>query len=426
MAIFGCAKRLGWLVAAMLAAGLAAGSAAGCGDDDASSDAADSGSGGSGGGGSQTDSGTSDASVGTDADVDETDASTSACDAEIPDTWDGADFDTNAADQLALRGRLQALNTRMQEAEVADPPATTVGDLETLFEDGDPSVSDAMTTTYAAVTAQVFASFVAAVGSTLDPAASWDPSPANDDVGGRLCGPSGDATSGCWLMSAGGVDLRQIFEKGAFQAAMYNQAQALASSNVTPATIDQIAALFGANADLDIDGTNVHAANYAKGVGFYGTIRTHLIAAKAYAQAGDDCATELDDELSALLAAWEQSQFARFVYYANRALERFSSGTATEAENAEALHWLGEGLGLVWGFEGLPADSRIATDAQIEEILMLMKLPSIPMAKLYEFRVGNVEDLEDIEESFELIQDIYDFTDTQMNDQFRVHPTTPG
>lgn len=439
---------------------------AACSDDSASSDGADSGAdhggtGGTGGGGSGGDSGAGGAggasgsggvggtsgsggsggTGGTDSGVDASleddagspdaggdagDAGPVACEAVVPTTWDGTAFDTNAAVELGLRTRIGALNTRMQSAEVEVPPATTVTDFQTLFVDGDPSPRDAMTASFRSVVDHVFDRFVLAVGSTLDPSVSWNPTPASNDVGGRLCGPSGTPTSGCWLMTAGGVDLRQIFSKGVHGAALYHQARLLAAGAVTPAVVDRIGALFGANSALDINGTNSYAADYAKQMGFYATMRGHFIAAKAYAQEGASCADELDQELAALFATWERSQFARFVYYANRALVLFSSGTATEAQNAEALHWLGEGVGLVWGFEGLPSDTRIVSDAQIDQLRMLMKLTSIATASVYEFRVGNIGDLEDIEAAFDLVQAVYGFTDAQVNGQFRVHPTTPG
>jgi hypothetical protein len=354
---------------------------------------------------------------------DDDDAGVSACNAQIPSAWDGSDFDTNAAIELALRGRLQALNERMTQAEAETelPAQTRSEDLLALFDDGDPSLRDAMTSAYASVSDHIFDLFVAAVGVTLDPEVTWAPTPAASDTGGRLCGPSA-----CWIMSAGGADLRQVFEKGAYQAVMYNRAQQLAAGTVTPATIDRIAALFGANAALDVDGSNVHAANYAKGIGFYGTIRGHLIAAKAYAQAGSRCADELQDELSEFFEAWEQSQMARFVYYANRAHIRFGTPGTTEEEHAEALHWLGEGLGLVYGFQGLPSGSKLITDAQLDQVLTLMKMPSISTAQVYAFRAGESADLDDIAEVFDLVQEIYGFSDEQMNAQIRVHPTTPG
>ena len=313
----------------------------------------------------------------------------------------------------------------MQRGEDETATATVLGDLTTLLDAGDPSLRAAMTTTYVGVVEDVFDLFVPTVGVVLDPATTWDPTPEVTDVGGRYCGPSPTPTGGCWNMSAGGVDLRQVMEKGAFQAALYHQAYLRASGTVTPATIDQIAVLFGANTDFDVAGTNIHASNYAKGMGFYGTIRGHLIDAKAYA-ADEDCEEELNESLDSALLAWEESQYARFVYYAHRAQTLFAAGTATAAQNAEALHWLGEGLGLVYGFKGLPTDARVITDEEIDQVLMLMRMPTVGSATLYQLLVGDAADIDNIEAVFDLLQGVYGFSDTQMSTQFRVMTPTAG
>jgi len=336
------------------------------------------------------------------------------CDVSIPTTWDDSDFETNAATELALRAQLQGLVSRMAEGEYETPTATTMNDLTTLFEAGDPSLKDAMTTTYAGVVGELFDLFIPTVGVTLDPTITWNPSPSSTDVGGRMCGPAPTSTSGCWNFSAGGIDLRQLVDKGSYQSALCNQAHLRASGDVTPATIDQIAALFGANAMFDVAGTNVHVSNYAKRQGYYGRIRGHLIAAKAYANAGASCEAELRNELDGTLLDWEESQVARFVHYANAGLQLFAAGTATPGENAEALHDITEGLGLVFGMKGLPESARTITDDEIDQIMTSMKLPSLDGATMYELLRGETQDLDAIEATFDLIQGIYGFTDDEM------------
>jgi len=425
-------------------------SAVGCGDDDGGGNGGSAGSSGDGGtggnagtgatGGTGGDAGTGatsgtggdggtggDAGTGGDGGTGG-DAGTGAtgCEITVPTGWDSTGFETNAATELSLRAQLLALYARTDVATHATPTPTGITDLTELFDAGDPSLRDVMTDTYETITLDLFERFIPTVGVVLDPTVTWNPTPSVSDVGGRLCGPAGTDTSGCWNFTPGGVEARQVIDKGAFEAALYHQAYLLSTGDITPATIDRVAALFGANADFDVDGTNVHAANYAKGMGFYGVVRGHLIAAKAYAADAPNCATQRDEALAAALLSWEQSQYARFVYYANRAFTVYASGTATQAQNAETLHWLAEGLGLIYGFKGLPTDARVITDSEIDAILTLMKMPTIEGATLYEFFQGEADDLDDIEEAFDSIQDIYDFTDTQMNDLFRVMTPVAG
>lgn len=336
------------------------------------------------------------------------------CDVTVPTTWDDTDFEANAAAELALRAQLQGLVSRMAEGEHETPNAITVATLNADFEAGDPSLRDAMTTTYATVVEDLFDLFIPTVGVTLDPAISWNPSPSSTDVGGRMCGPEPTTTTGCWNFSAGGVDMRQLVDKGSYQAVLYHQATLRTSGEVTAATVDQIAALFGANAMLDVDGANMHVSKYAKSMGYYARIRGHLIAAKAYVSAGASCEAELHDELNATLADWEASQVGRFVYYANAGLELFASGTATAGQNAEALHDIAEGLGLVFGMKGLPDSARTITDAEIDQIMTSMKVPTLDGATMYELLRGEAQDLDAIQAAFDLIQSIYGFTDDEM------------
>lgn len=292
----------------------------------------------------------------------------------VPGDWSAPAWETNAADALALRAQLDALvgSDAMRGAEQGTVVIGGVAQLDALYEDGDPSLADVTTPAYDAVMIDAFEGFVALIdagpGDPIDGSGAWAPGPDG--------GIFGDSMRG---IDAGGIELRQIVDKGLFSgAAFYNYALGLTEGAITPATIDAMAAAWGANQDLDPAGSLTDAASYSYQMGFHAEIADALTAAKAYA-ADDACTAERDDALVDFFRTWEHSMLARFVYYANRG-STLVGGATGDNDRVEGLHQVAEGIGLALGFLSVPDPAsgplagagRRITDADLDDMMLAL------------------------------------------------------
>lgn len=295
----------------------------------------------------------------------DTDAST-AC---TVTAWSAPSFATNAAVALALRDQIDQLAaTAMRGAEQETIVVDEVSDLTALYEAGDPSIADIVTPAFDAIADDVFADFVALIAAgprdLVDENGDWMP--------GADGGIFGTSTRG---INAGGLEVRQILDKGWFGGAvLYRYALSLTEGPITEATIDALAAAWGTNDTLSFE-ERTDSANYSYGMGFHAPIAQVLTEAKAYA-ANPNCTAERDAAIVTLFRTWELAMVARTLFYANAASTTIAAAT-TDDELAAAFHELSEGLGLTLGFLGLTdpssgplsGEARVITDQQIETIM---------------------------------------------------------
>ena len=291
--------------------------------------------------------------------------------AVTPGAWSAPAWATNAADALALRAQLGALTgaSAMRGAEQGTVVLGGVSQLDELYETGGPSLADVANAGFDPMVADAFADFVALIdagaGDPIDDGGNWAP--------GANGGIFGNSQRG---LNAGGIESRQIVDKGLFAGgALYPYAVSLTEGPIAPATVDALAAAWGANETLDPAGTLIHSANYSRQMGFHAAMAAALTDAKAYAADGA-CGAERDQAIRTFFRLWEQSMYARTVYYVNRGLT-LSSGATGDNDHVEALHQLGEGIGLAAGFRGLAnptsgplaGAARVITDAAIDQVL---------------------------------------------------------
>ncbi len=290
------------------------------------------------------------------------------CGITPPASWEATDFSSNAAESLALRARLDAFAADAMRAAEQGTQSVDEATLQALFDDGAPSVKDITTPTWRPIVDDAFVSFVAVIDAGVQD--------LTDDQGQWTPGDHG----GIWEVdargiNAGGIEVRQIVDKGLFGGgALYPHALTLTEGDLDPAAIEAIAALWGADATLDPD-QRTDSANYSYGMGDYGPISASFVAAHAYA-ADPACAVERDAALTTALRTWERSLMARFVYYANAASPLLAA-PGSDADLAQALHALAEGLGLGLGFLGVPSPAsgpladagRVVTDAEVEAMM---------------------------------------------------------
>ncbi len=284
-----------------------------------------------------------------------------------PGAWAAPNWETSAAEALALRATLDAFSAvAMREAEQGTRAVDEVSDLTPLLATGTPSINAVITPAFSAVVDDVLPVFVdVIVAGAQDLVDDGDGSFVGGDAGGIF----GTSLRG---IHAGGVEVRQILDKGLFGGgALYPWALSLTEGTITADTIDAIAAAWGADATLTAEGTLTDSASYANGVGLFASVADPLIAAKAYA--GDpDCEVERDEALVEAFRAWELGLVARYVYYANGAATRMANATS-ENDVAEAIHGVSEGQGLAAGLIGVPdpADGPLAGNAVLASDVQL-------------------------------------------------------
>jgi hypothetical protein len=298
----------------------------------------------------------------------EPDAST-AC-AVTPGTWSAPSFDVNAASALGLRAQIDVLVGAAQMRGAETGAVTTiddVGDLEAVYNAGTPSLSANVHAAFDAVIDDAFAEFIpiiAAGPQDLMGPNGWDPGASGGIFATRQAG-----------FNTGAIEVRQIVDKGLFAGgAMYSYALEQTEGTIDAATIDRIAAAWGGNATLTPT-VVTDSANYSREMGFQARIIKALGDAKAYA-ADSKCNTERDAAIVSVFRLWEQSMFARAIFYGNVGVNGLATAT-NDNQIADALHSYAEGLGLAIGFRGLPNPAsgplagagRRITDADIDVIL---------------------------------------------------------
>ena len=293
------------------------------------------------------------------------------CNVSVPATFSAPDWDTNAAEALALRARLDQLvgSATMRGAEqgtVALPGGTA--DLAAVLEGGTPSLSGVVTSSYRPVVDAAFAEFVAAVAA--------GPQDMVSDQGVFVPGTQGGIAGDSFrTFNEGGLEVRQLVDKGLFAGgALYNYALGLTAGTITPATVEAMAAAWGANSTLDSTGALTDSANYTHGMGHHARVAQSLRAAHAFA-ADAACTAERDAAVVQFFRDWETAMLARLVFYANDAAGALNAATV-DNDRVEAMHDLSEGIGLALGFRGLASPAtgplagagRVITDAQIDAI----------------------------------------------------------
>lgn len=298
-----------------------------------------------------------------------------AC-AVTPGAWSAPAWATTAAEALALRAQLGALTgaDAMRGAEQGTAVLGGVAHLVELYEAGSPSLADVTNPAFAPIVAESFAEFVALIdagpGDPISESGAWTPGP-NGGIYGTS--PRG--------MNAGGIEVRQIVEKGLFAGgALYHYALRLTEGGIDPASVDALAAAWGANETLDPAGTLVHSASYSWQMGFFAAMAAALSDAKAFAADGA-CVAERDAAIRTFFRVWEHSMFARIVFYANRGLTLERAATS-DNDAIEAVHQLSEGMALAMGYRGLPHTtsgplanaSRTVTDTSIDDILTAFRV----------------------------------------------------
>ncbi|MCU0696691.1 MAG: DUF4856 domain-containing protein, partial [Myxococcaceae bacterium] len=333
---------------------------------------------------------------------------TSGCTATLTGAYPDAGFATNAAAEISLLGRLNALNAPMRAAELDAGVTVTRTQLDELNTAGTPSLASLTAAAFQPVVSDTFTAFLASQGRV------W--TPMDPPMGGGIYGTGTNQ----WIFSERGVDLRQVIDKGLYGALFYAEAVKRMPTATTPESIDQLLALYGATPnfpqnDTTAPGRDELMAKYAKRrtpqgqAGQYTTLRDAFVRARAAAGSAE-CSAERTAALETIKTEWEKVLAATVVYYVNSAATKLQDPMADVTKKASAMHDLGEGASFFLGLKAVPQASRRITDAQIDQVVTAMKIPSLSGATAFQLLTMVPPDVDGILAANMQLQTIYGFT----------------
>lgn len=331
----------------------------------------------------------------------------------IPSSYNGSSFASDAAGSLALRSQLNAL---VNEAKRGRDAANTVdaATLQNLYTAANPSIKSATTAYYNGLLEGAtgwFAELAKASGHTYTPGM-----------------PSGEGgVYGAYLFDENGMEIEQLIEKGLFGALNYHQAQQLLR-NPSRANLHQALALYGAHPSFPNTPTaskaehpDAHMANYAarrsdssNANSLYNQIKIAFITAQAAMEQGADFNAERDAALASIRLNWEKVNAATIINYCHSVIGTMSGTAPTDAQKANALHAYGEAVGFLQGWRTLPGDSKRITDAQIDEVLVLLRAESGQTPVSYVFITEPVANLPRLQQVITRLQQIYGFSNAEV------------
>jgi hypothetical protein len=342
---------------------------------------------------------------------------------EVPTSYVSTNYATNASSEIALVTSLVDLTN---EAKTGRTLSTTVDavDLQTLFEAGDPSLQDKITTYYKGKLEGTNGWF-----DELEKASGGSYTPGAPTGNGGVYGTGTSA----YLFDENGLEMEQLIEKGQFGATLFNAfAEVLSTSPLNSADVDRAIALFGATPSFSNSGSNNVAAevrdramaNYAArrdkndGNGLYAQMKYQFIRLKAAIEAGSAFDADRDDAIRQLKLLWEKVNAATVINYCHSATSTLSNdpSSLTDNQKAGALHALSEGVGFIHGLRTISQNHKKITDAEIEAVLVLLNAPYNGTATSYTFVTDATNELDQLTEAIEYLQDVYGFSDQEIED----------
>jgi hypothetical protein len=354
-------------------------------------------------------------------------------DLQIPTVYDSTGYAANVVTESQVRAQLSALTSRMQVGRNMDSTVTLAA-LQTLYNG----------TTLRTVTGSSYQTKIDAAlpelarGSGKGIRYDWQNAPIAGGDGGVI--PTTNGGRAGYLYDENVLELEQVVEKGLFAAAMYNHAIALIGGAINEGTIDKLVEIYGAKPGFGSNERNSDpnrdrfSAQYAarrsdstNANSLYALIKRNLITAKAAVRGGADFNTQRDQALADFKLNWEKALAATVINYCHSTLTGLTSTTRDDATITNAMHAYGEAVGFLSGWRAVPAAQRRITDAQIDELLELLRAPyaqttsaqsylflstSSATAQLYRLDGRNDPNTGVIER----LAQIYGFSDTEVED----------
>ncbi|MDX2135605.1 MAG: hypothetical protein SFV52_12480 [Saprospiraceae bacterium] len=332
----------------------------------------------------------------------------------IPSAYDGANFNANTATEAGVR---QSLTNLVNEAKKGRTAGVQVpfANLNQLYNQAGNPTLVSITTPYYAGRLNGASGFLQELANASGTA--YVPGPPTGQGG----------VFADYLFDENGLEMEQMIEKGLFAAMLYKHFNELTHSTITDATVDRMLSIFGAHPDFPNSyqaskhaNPDVFSANYAArrdkndGNGFYTRIRDQFIKLQAAVRAGSDYNRERDEAIEEIRSLLEKSSAATVINYCYATISRLSATNPTDADKGAALHAYGEAVGFMHGWR--TAEHKTITDAQIDEVLILLNAPYNGTPTSYTFVTDPVNQLPKLTEVINRLADIYDFSATELED----------
>ena len=335
---------------------------------------------------------------------------------EIPSEYFSENFEVNAAVELAVGENLAKITN---EAKKGRNPSlkVSIDSLNLIFNSGNPSLKS-LNTSY-------FAGRLEGSGGWMDELAK---------ASGNVYSPGSNITGnggafGGYLFDENGLELEQLLEKGQLGSVLYTHALTLLEGEITPVTVDRVIAIFGAHPTFPNTPSSSKTAfpdrfmaNYAArrdkndGNGLYTQLKSEFIRLKAAVEAGSDFNEDRDNAIRKIKSLWEKVNAATIINYCHTTIRTLSETNPTDAAIANALHAYAEGVGFIHGWRTIPSSDKIITDAEIDDILELFNAPYDGIPESYKFVTEPVTQLPRLTQIISKLQDIYQFSDQDIED----------
>lgn len=327
----------------------------------------------------------------------------------IPTTYDSTGWTANTVTPYIIRGHFARMVTFIQSART---PGVTFTEAEALaaFEPLRPYVP---ASEHGRIE-DLLRHAARASGNMHD----WSKHPDEAENGGVYGG---------YLFDQYGRDVDEFIQKSLFSALFYNYIVQKMQGSITPATVDEMVAAFGANPTFPNGSTNasqrdVYCAQYAArrdkndGNGFYTKIQKAFLKARAAAANTTDYKKELNEAFSDIKKNIERALAATAINYCYAVLTRLSATTVDDANRGSAMHAYGECVGFLRGWKAVPASERIITDAQLSQLMQLLLVANDAQPECYKIWQQPVTYLPNVQNVVSQLQTIYGFSSAEMED----------
>lgn len=331
----------------------------------------------------------------------------------IPTSYDSTTFDAQTTEQKAFLSRFKVLVDTIKKGRTGS--TFTFGLLNSLFQNGDPSVSSVSTDYYRnqILGEEGYLMDLVRAGGNI-----YTPGP-----------PSGNGgTFGGYLFDRNGVEPEQMIEKGVFGAGLFHTLNQYFEKSQTVAVVNQEMAIMGLNPTFPNSSTSkvrkpdVFFAVYMgrrdknDGQGFYTLIKNDFIKLQAASKWGDTYAKEKAEAIAGIRLNMEKVNAATIINYCHSVQSTMSKTNPTETDKGAALHALGECIAFTHGYRQLPVRFRKITDAQIDSVLSQLYYPIGGTPEPWKFITAPADNLNRLTTVITSLKSIYGFTDAQIED----------
>lgn len=340
---------------------------------------------------------------------------------QIPDNYVSANYDTNVQVEKAILNQMKELNNYMKKGVSADT-TLSVDSLNWYFASSGTPTLKSVTANYYQFKIEGSNGYFATLASSSGN--SWNFLTAPNATGGVIHNR---------LVDRYGVETLEVIDKGFYGAVLYNRIAELLLSDLNDSIIDKMVAIYGAspafpntNNATSTPTPDAFIANYTArrdkndGNGLYTRVKKSFLKLQAAVKGGSQYDSEKNQAIADLKSNIEKALMATAANYCHGATAKLSATTQDSSTIAAALHDLGEAIGFIHGLKAVYPSNRIITDVQIDQLLNYLNFPPDGTPSTYLFVQQGPTQLTKIGDALSLIQSIYGFSSTEM-EEFKVN-----